>query len=255
MSNLTSFLDQAWEEHGDSAAAVAERLPQALALVRDDDGVTRLAALSHHVLGEHLCQWSQGLQLLQQLADLGLHQAAGGAALARCQASLRLCAGQGDDRPQLSAGDRSRVSAMAAANLGASQAGRALAYLQEAEADAAGLSDADVAVRALAVNANNLAVTLQALKPLPAAQRELMLHSARLARRQWQRAGGWLGDCRAWGRARVEAKNGLRLGAKHSHAWRHGAHSQRRISPFLASTRRAGAIFGAIQRCCVFRRT
>ena len=26
------------------------------------------------------------------------------------------------------------------------------------------------------------------------------------------------GDCRAWGRARVEAKNGLRLGAKHSHA-------------------------------------
>ena len=58
-----------------------------------------------------------------------------------------------------------------------------------------------------------------------------------------------LGGCRAWGRACVEAGNGLSLGAKHSHAWRHGAHSQRRISPFLASTRRAGAIFGAIRRC------
>lgn len=192
MSHLTSFLDQAWAEHGDDAAAVAQRLPQALALVRDDDGVTRLAALGHHVLGEHLGQWSQGWQWLQQLADLGLHQAAGGAALACCQASLRLCSGQGDDRPQLGAGERSRVSAMAAANLGVSQVERALAYLQAAEAEATGLSDADLAVRALAANANNLAVTLQALKPLPAAQRELMLHAALLARRQWQRAGGWL---------------------------------------------------------------
>ena len=58
-----------------------------------------------------------------------------------------------------------------------------------------------------------------------------------------------LGVCRAWGRACVEAGKGLSLGAKHSHAWRHGAHSQRRISPFPASTRRAGAIFGAIRRC------
>ena len=58
-----------------------------------------------------------------------------------------------------------------------------------------------------------------------------------------------LGGCRAWGRACVEAGNGLSLGAKHSHAWRHGAHWQRRISPFPASTRRARAIFGAICRC------
>ena len=59
----------------------------------------------------------------------------------------------------------------------------------------------------------------------------------------------WLGACRAWGRACVEAENGLSLGAMHSHARRHGAQWQRRISPFSASTRRAGASFGAI-RCC-----
>ena len=192
MSSLNNFLDQAWTDHGDAAAAVAERLPQALAMVQDDDGVMRLAALAHHVLGEHLGQWTQGLDLLQQLADFGLHQAAGGAALARCQASLRLCAGQGDERPQMSASDRSRVSAMAAANLGVSQAERAQACLQQAEANAAGLADADPGVRALAANANNLAATLQELDPLPAAQRELMLQAAQLARRQWQRAGGWL---------------------------------------------------------------
>ena len=192
MSDLNQFLDQAWADHGDNAAAVAERLPRALDLVQDDDGVVRLAALAHHVLGEHLGQWPRGLDLLQQLADLGLHQADGGAAIARCQASLRLCAGQVDERPQLSASDRSRVGAMAAANLGVSQVERAQVCLQQAEADAAGLADADPGVRALAANANNLAVTLQELDALPAAQRGLMLQAAQLARRQWQRAGGWL---------------------------------------------------------------
>ena len=58
-----------------------------------------------------------------------------------------------------------------------------------------------------------------------------------------------LGVCRALGRACVEAGNGLSLGAMHSHALRHGAQWQRRISPLPASTRRAGAIFGAIRRC------
>ena len=192
MSDLNHFLDQAWTDHGDNAAAVAERLPLALAMVQDDDGVMRLAALAHHVLGEHLAQWSQGLDLLQQLAELGLHHAAGGASLARCRASLRLCAGEGDERPQLGASDRSRVGAMAAANLGASQAEHAQALLQQAEADATGLADADPGVRALAASANNLAATLQALSSLPAAQRELMLLAAQLAQRQWRRAGGWL---------------------------------------------------------------
>ena len=58
-----------------------------------------------------------------------------------------------------------------------------------------------------------------------------------------------LGACRATGRAFVEAENGLSLGAKHSHALWHGEHLQRRVSPFSASTRRAGVIFGAIRRC------
>ena len=192
MSDLTAFLDQAWADHGDAAAAVAARLPQALALAQDDDGVMRLAALAHHVLGEHLGQWPQGLHFLQQLADRRLHQTAGAAAIARCQASLRLCASLGDDRPAMTASDRSRVGAMAAANLGATEPERALGWLLEAEADVAPLPDADPGVRALAANSNNLAATLQELKSRPPAQRALMLQAAQLARRQWQRAGGWL---------------------------------------------------------------
>ena len=192
MNDLTAFLDQAWADHGDAAAAVAARLPQALALAQDDDGVMRLAALAHHVLGEHLGQWPQGLHFLQQLADRRIHQTTGAAVIARCQASLRLCASLGDDRPAMSASDRSRVGAMAAANLGATEPERALGWLLEAEADVAPLPDSDAGVRALAANSNNLAVTLQELKPLPPAQRALMLRAAQIARQQWQRAGGWL---------------------------------------------------------------
>lgn len=192
MSDLNSLLDQAWADHGDDAAAVAARLPQALALVQDDDGVMRLAALAHHVLGEHLGQWPQGLHFLQQLADRRVHQTAGAATIARCQASLRLCASLGDDRPAMAASDRSRVGAMAAANLGATKPERASGWLLEAEADIAALSDADPGVRALAASSNNLAATLQELTSLPPAQRALMLQAAQVARQQWQRAGGWL---------------------------------------------------------------
>lgn len=191
MSDLAAFLDQAWTDHGDAAAAVAARLPQALAMAQDDDGVMRLAALAHHVLGEHLGQWPQGLHFLQRLADRRMHQTTGAAAIARCQASLRLCASLGDDRPAMAASDRSRVGAMAAANLGATEPERALGWLLEAEADVTQLPDSDAGVRALAANSNNLAATFQ-LKSLPPAQRTLMLQAAQIARQQWQRAGGWL---------------------------------------------------------------
>ena len=58
-----------------------------------------------------------------------------------------------------------------------------------------------------------------------------------------------IGACRALGRACVDAGNGLSPGANARHAWRHGAHLQRRISPWPVSTRRAEAIFGANRRC------
>ena len=54
MTTLDTFLEQAWNDHANHAAAVAMRLPEGLPLVQDDDGVMRLAALAHHVLGEHL---------------------------------------------------------------------------------------------------------------------------------------------------------------------------------------------------------
>ncbi len=189
---LDTFLAQAWHDHADQPAVVAARLPEGLPLAQDDDGVLRFAALAHHVLGEHLGHWQEGLDFLAQLEARGVHGPAGAAALARCRASLRLCAGAADERAALSASDQCRATAMAAANLAVPDSARSAELLQEASARAGQLPDADPGVRALAANSNGIAGTLQEAKPLTPAQRALMLRAAQVARTQWARAGTWL---------------------------------------------------------------
>src|SRR6187402_2085917 len=81
MSPLDSFLEQAWNDHAGDAPAVAARLPAGLPLAQDADGVMRLAALAHHVLGEHLGRWPEGLAFLAQLAERGTHGADAAAAI------------------------------------------------------------------------------------------------------------------------------------------------------------------------------
>ena len=192
MDPLDTFLEQAWSDHGEQAAAVADRLAQGLPMLQDDDGVLRLAALAHHVLGEHLGRWQEGLSFLEQLAGRAVHGAAGAASLARCQASLRLCAGLGDAPAHLGPGDRCRVSIMAAANLATADPARASELLQQALALGGDLPDTDPGVRALAANSNSIAGTLQGLAPLGPGQRALMLAAAQVARVQWERCGTWL---------------------------------------------------------------
>lgn len=192
MTTLDTFLDQAWSDHADHAAAVATRLPEALPLVADDNGVMRLAALAHHVFGEHLGQWQAGLTFLAQLAERAVVGTDGAAAIVRCQASLRLCSGEADARAALTASDQCRVSSMAAGNLAARDNQRSAELLHEAVTRASALADADPGVRALAANSNNMAGTLQELASRTVQQRDLMIQAAQVARAQWERAGTWL---------------------------------------------------------------
>lgn len=187
-----SFVNQAWSDHAEHADVVAARLHHVLPLVRDDDAAMRAAALAHHVMGEHLGRWRDGLDFMARLFECGVHGPSGAASIARCQASLRLCDGLADERGALSASDRCRVSAMAAANLAALDAARAAHLLDDAMALALDLPDADPAVRALAANSNGIAATLQELVSLQATPRSLMLKAAQVARSQWARAGTWL---------------------------------------------------------------
>ena len=201
--SFDDFLAGAWAAHADDPAATAERLAtQAPGLLTQASQLAPLAALVHHVCGEHLGDWAQGLAQLQRLRE---HPVCDGdadaqAAIARCRASLALCAGLADERAAMTASDRVRVTALAAANLAERDTARASALLAEAlaGAEAAGLGAADPAQRALAVTANNLACTLEEKKSgRSAAERELMIAAAQAARRHWALAGTWLETERA----------------------------------------------------------
>ena len=200
--NFTDFVTHAWDEHAAQPAAVAERLAaQGLALVNEPAHVAPLAQLVHHVFGEHLGRWDDGLATLRALAA---HPAcvAGGAAeqaVQRCQASLALCAGQSDARPGLPPSDAIRVTALAAAALAEQQTPRAMQLLKDALArsDAAQLPPEDAAHRALAVAGNNLACTLEEKSARSPDETALMILAAQTGRRFWAIAGGWLETERA----------------------------------------------------------
>jgi len=191
------FIDQAWDDHATDAAGVADRLAaDGPALLHEDAQVARLAALVHHVYGEHLARWEDGRVLLQRLASAS-GSADSAAALRRCDASLALSAGLADERAALSASDAIRVGAMAAANLAEHDTPRARALFDEALGAASALADTDPAHRALAVSANNLACTLEEKSARSMAERELMIRAAQAARHHWALAGGWLETERA----------------------------------------------------------
>ena len=200
--SFTDFVTRAWDEHAAHPVAVAERLAtQGVALVNEPADVAPLAQLVHHVFGEHLGRWDDGLAALQALAAhpacvAGSPQAQ---AVVRCQASLTLCAGGPDTRPAMSPSDAIRVSALAAAALAEQQTPRAMQLLRDALArsDDAQLPQGDAAHRALAVAGNNLACTLEEKAERSADEIALMVLAAQTGRRFWAVAGGWLETERA----------------------------------------------------------
>lgn len=200
--DFDSFLDQAWTDHAEHAAAVAERLAEpGLALLQQEDHVLPLAFLAQHVHGQHLGRWAEGLAFQQRLAALPLVAAGSATAqsLQRFAAVMKLAGGLADERTGLGCSDRARLTAMAAAALGVHDPGRARALLEEATAavEANALSDADPAVRALAIAGNNLAGSLEDLPVRSETERALMVLAAQTGRVFWARAGSWLETERA----------------------------------------------------------
>ena len=58
------FIDQAWTEHATDPAAVAARLQgEGLLQLTDAARIPPFAHLAHHVFGEHLGRWQDGVQL------------------------------------------------------------------------------------------------------------------------------------------------------------------------------------------------
>lgn len=199
--DFTTFIDQAWAEHADDAAAVARRLGDGMPLVSDEAQIVQLANLAHHLHGEHLGEWRAGISFIERLAALPacVPDGPSGQALRRCVASLALSEGAAPEFGTLPPSERIRVGAMAAANLAERDSTRATQLFQRAldEARDSGLPAADPMNRALAVAGNNLASTLEQKRGRSGAERALMLLAAQTARQYWERAGTWLETERA----------------------------------------------------------
>lgn len=206
--DFDTFIGQGWDQHVEDAPGVAARLQaDGIALLTESRQVVPLAHLAHHVMGEHLGRWQDGLQFQQQLAALPLCPPGSVEAMAlqRFMASLRLASGSADaaDRADahaaLSPSDRIRITAMAAASLAEHNSTRALQLFNDALAQdqSAALPDTDPCKRALAIGGNGLAGTLEEKADRSAEERSLMILAAQTARHYWAIAGGWLETERA----------------------------------------------------------
>lgn len=200
--DFEAFVSQAWTDHAEDSPAVATRLQgQALALVTESAQVPRLAHLAHHVYGEHLGRWADGLHFLQQLAALPVcaSQADVAQGVRRHVASLQLAAGQADLRANFDTSERIRITALAAGDLACHDAQRATALLEDAlaQSEQSALPATDLSHRVLAVTGNGIAGTLEEKPRRTDLERSLMIRAAQVARRHWELAGTWLETERA----------------------------------------------------------
>ena len=198
--DFDAFIQQGWSDHAGDPASVAVRLQsQGQPAASGPAQVAALARLAHHVHGEHLARWAEGLAFQHQLAALPACTDTAADALRRFIASLSLAGGQADLRTTLGPSDAVWVTALAAASLVPHDVARAGLLMQEALArfEAAALPADDPCTRALAVSANNIASGLEELPTRNAAQRDLMIQAAQAARHFWALAGGWLETERA----------------------------------------------------------
>jgi len=204
---LAAFLEAAWTDHGDHAAAVSERLSSSTALVAIAADVAPWARIVVHVFGEHLGEWARGWALLRSLdtrmagalddASSEAREARG--ALDRGLAALAFGGGDVHALDALARADRAAVLAtLAGAFVARGESHRAIEALEDALGYAVGgLADGHAAIRALAVAGNNVAGTLETKSGRDAHETRGMVVAAQAALDYWKRAGGWLEEERA----------------------------------------------------------
>lgn len=228
--DFKNFLNQAWSDHGDRPDEVAARFPQGLLLTQNSTDAIAFLNLIQHVLGEHLGRFDEASQLYRRLDEKYRDEGSPDwpLALGRAWSVLSLVKDDDADLSGVSVSDRVRIEAAAAGMLaGRGDAARALTLFGDADTLSSSLDDKDPGVRTLAVNGNNAAAGLEMKTSRSETDTELMLAAARIARRQWARAGGWLEIERAdyrlgmsflaagdTGRAMIHARDGLALTEK-----------------------------------------
>jgi hypothetical protein len=199
--DFDTFLEAAWNDHGDRPGEVAERLAASLQIIQSPAHIPPFAALVTHVYGEHLGRFDDGIRLLESLRGLPAFDGAPDAIarLDRNIATLRVAGGDADTLATLTVDDRAAVLASVASALaGRNEFARAISAYREAMALAgAGIDASSPAIRALAVGGNNLAAALEQKQDRDPAETLAMVAAAESALAHWKIAGTWLEEERA----------------------------------------------------------
>lgn len=189
--NIETFVHQAWADHHNCSREVAQQLSEFVASTKQDQ-IPSIVPLITHIYGEHLGEWSGGLELLEKLSALA-DTAEQRQMIYRNQIALKLAGGMIEDVDDLMLSDQIRVLCLASsALLGQGQSERAAKYFCEAMGLAESeLASTDPAIRSLAVTGNNLAADLEQRKNRNEQETLLMVKAAHTALKYWLKAGTW----------------------------------------------------------------
>jgi tetratricopeptide (TPR) repeat protein len=199
--SFDTFIENAWNDHGDRPQEVADRLVGSLQIIEAPAQIPAFARLLTHVFGEHLGQWNQGIAALESLRSVPAFDgsAAVTRALVRSVAALRYASGDREALDPLSRDDRVTVLATVSSALAARREFRQAiaAYSEALRSVDSGLPADSPAIRALAVGGNNLAAALEEKKDRDPLETAEMVTAAEGGLKYWKQAGTWLEEERA----------------------------------------------------------
>jgi len=199
--SFDTFIEAAWNDHGDQPREVADRLLHSMHIIETAEQIPPYARLLTHVFGEHLGEWKQGVAALETLRTVTAfdRSPAVTGAVNRSVAVLRYAGGDQAALDPLPLDDRvSALATVSSALAARQQFDLAIAAYSDALALAhPGLPSGSPAIRALAVGGNNLAAALEEKKDRDASQTSGMVAAAESGLKYWKEAGTWLEEERA----------------------------------------------------------
>jgi hypothetical protein len=198
---IDAFLKTAWNDHADRPQEVAERIAASSHLVETPEQLAAFARLLTHVYGEHLGQWTRGVELLDSLRchPSAAVEPAAVRTIDVGAGALRYCDGDASALVALTRHEQVSALANASSALAArNEFARAIAgYDQALQLAQKAPPPEGPAMRVLAAAGNNLAVLLEAKVDRSASETQAMLAAGGAALRHWKQVGTWLEEERA----------------------------------------------------------
>lgn len=189
--NFKEYLTAAWSLHMTDPRKVADEIKQNFNLMESDDDVMAITRLIVHVCGEHLGDWTKGIELLRKLKNNATIKDQ--SEMNRYMAILNLGNNPNQSIENFSSSDQVIIYAAVAsalASLGGIKTAEKFLNLAD-EISRSKLSKEDSAIRTLATTCNNIIRTLENKSETTANEIQLMILAAKTARHFWELVGIW----------------------------------------------------------------